>query len=279
MYIPEKGVLENSSIFFNTPSNISKSMLFYLKCAGHFFCNKDYLLKRDDYSSFLLMYIISGEGTIYYEDKVFYAKPNDVVILNCYKPHIYTTSKWETKWIHFDGNVSKEYYELICNTLGPVIPLNNSIIIPALLTTILNSFKNGILPNEHKASCYIQEMLTELLMVSPENNLEVKNQNITDTIFYIESNFRKELTLNDLASVAAISPYHYSRIFKKKTGYSPYEYIVMIRINHAKKLLKTSNMRIKEIAYETGFNSESNFVTSFKKHTHYTPKEFRGIPF
>jgi AraC-like DNA-binding protein len=46
----------------------------------------------------------------------------------------------------------------------------------------------------------------------------------------------------------------YSRTLKK-TGYSPNEYIIMIRINHTKKLLKTSNMRIKEIAHETGFNS------------------------
>lgn len=279
MHVSEKGVLENSSIFFNTPSNIAKSIFFYIKCAGHFFCNQDYFLKRDDYSSFLLMHIIDGEGTIYYDDKVFYAKPNDVVILNCYKPHIYTTTKWETKWIHFDGNVSNEYVELIYNTLGPVISLNNSIVIPTYLTTILDTFRNGLLPNEPKTSCYIQEMLTELLMSSSENIFDIKNQNLTDTILYIEKNFKNKLTLKDLASIASISPYHYSRIFKKKTGYSPYEYIIMIRINHAKKLLKTSNMLIKEIAYETGFNSESNFVTSFKDHTHYTPKEFREIPF
>lgn len=279
MYIPEKGVLDTSSIFFNTPSNLAKSMFFYLKCAGHFFCSKDYFLKRDNYSSFLIMQVLAGDGTIFYDDKIFYAKTNDVVILNCYKPHSYTTQYWETKWIHFDGNVSSEYFDLIYNTLGPVISMNHSVMLPACLTNILNFFNNGTLPNEAKISCYIQEMLAELLMSSPKTAPDLKNQNIEDTISYIENNFHQNISLKDLSSLASISPYHYCRSFKKLTGYSPYEYIIMTRINHAKKLLKTSDMLIKTIAFEAGFNSEANFVTSFKKHTHYTPMEFRRIPF
>lgn len=284
MYIREKGVLNNSHTFFHTPSNMAKLMFFYINSAGHFFCNSDYSVSRDDYSSFLLMYIKKGNGSVFYENKTYQVKENDVIILDCHKPHKYSAENFETLWVHFDGNTSKEFFNILYDRSGCVFSLgkaNKNIVILKHLSYIIDTFKSNKIPAEPIVSCYIQRMLTELLLISSDySNENVNNSNpILDAITHIENNYKNKITLEELSSKVNLSSFYFSRIFKKETGYSPYEYIIMIRLNEAKKLLKSTKLPIKEIAFSTGFNSESNFVTCFKNNTNVTPKEFRNTPF
>ena len=74
-----------------------------------------------------------------------------------------------------------------------------------------------------------------------------------------------------------MSPSHFSNIFKKQTGLSPYDYVLITRLNHAKNYLQKSDMNISEIAEKVGFNSESNFIYFFTKNTGISPSKFRKI--
>lgn len=281
MYIPEKGVFKNSRTFFHTPSNMAKNMFFYIKVAGHFFCSVGYSVKRNDYSSFLLMYIKKGSGSVTVDNKNYATTKNDVILIDCHKPHMYSSDDFETLWIHFDGSMSKEYFEMLNDRNGCIFHLKASIIIPNYLNIIIEEFKNNIIPNEPLVSCYIQRMLTELILISSDTRNEDINKvgPVAKAISYIEGNYKNKLTLEELSSKVNLSPFYFSRMFKKGAGYAPYEYIVMVRLNEAKRLLKSTILPIKEIAFSTGFNSESNFVTCFKNNTNVTPKEFRNTPF
>ncbi len=282
MYTIEKGVLENSCAYFHSPSAVARSMFFYIKCAGHFYCDGNYCIERESYTSFLLMYIKKGEGSITIDNKTYTVKENEAVIINCYKPHRYETSTgWETLWIHFDGNVSGQYFQLLNDRVSHIISLKNSTLIPDYIASLINKLSNNKILNEALLSCDIQRALAELLLLSNESSIinAKKFNSISESINYIKNNFKNKLTLNEISHQACLSPYHFSRIFKKETGYSPYEYITMIRLNYAKSLLKTSKLLVKEIAFQSGFNSESNFVSSFKQHTNLTPSEFRSTPF
>ncbi len=279
MYVSEKGVLKNSYTFFHTPSSMAKSMFFYLKCTGHFFCSRDYEVKRNNYNSYLIMYVRKGHGKVIYDNKTYMVKENDVVILNCYNEHMYASDEWETLWLHFDGNVIKDYFDVLFERSGCVFSLGNSTIIPEYLSEIINSFKNKKTLNEPLVSCYIQRMLTELLLLSSSSDYNNLKNPINLAIDYINDHYGEKITLEDLSSFVNMSPFYFSRKFKKETGYSPYEYIIMTRLNEAKKLLKITNLLIKEISFKVGFNSEANFVTCFRSHTNLTPKEFRDTPF
>ena len=281
MYANEKGVLDNSYAFFHTPGNLAKSIFFYIKCAGHFYCDNTYCVERDNHNSYLLMYIKQGSGSVYYNNKTFNVKANDIVLLNCNRPHMYKTENWETLWVHFNGNVSDEYCQLLYDRFGCVISLQDSTLITDYIIMMLDSFKNEEVLNEALISCYIQRMLTELLLIS-SNFIKEKNGNsnaIIESINFIQNNYSRKISLEELAKYVCISPFYFSRIFKKETGYSPYEYITMVRLNHAKTLLKTTDILIKEIAFTVGFNSESNFVTCFKGHVDITPSKFRNTSF
>lgn len=282
MYNIEKGVLENSCAYFHSPSSIAKSLFFYINCIGHFYCDGNYCIERKEFNSFLLMYIKKGEGIITVDNKSYTARENDVVIINCYKEHKYETSVgWETYWLHFDGNISEQYFQLLIERFSHVISLGGSTIIPDYIKTLLKDFSDNKVINEALLSCNIQRMLAELLIIPNETSIESlkKSSSVAQSMDYIRNNFKNKITLNEVAKYVCLSPYHFSRTFKKETGYSPYEYITMMRLNYAKSLLKTSKLLIKEIAFECGFNSESNFVSAFKHHNSLTPSEFRNTPF
>ena len=282
MRASENGVLKNSVIFFHTPSALAKSVFYYPVCAGEFICDASYHVKREAYNSFLLMYIEKGQGVVRCGGKTMQAKANDAVLLNCYKPHeYYTETGWTTKWIHFDGNNSLALFELIRSLGGNVISLQGAPGIRGRFDEMLEGFRSSAPQPEPLMSCDIHRILSELLILCGSGSVCGKKQNpcVAEAVGYIEEHYRERLSIGDVASSVRMSVFHFSRQFKKETGYSPYEFILKTRIDRAKSLLKNTDMRIKEIAYELGFSSESSFIYAFEKNTGISPGTFRSMPF
>lgn len=282
MKVNESGVGDKSYAFFNTPSQVGREVFFHIKCLGHFYCDDKYNVKRDYLDSFLIMYVKNGEGYVKSNGRLHMVKANDIILLNCYEPHEYgTNSTWETLWIHFDGNMSLQYYNLLSEKFGHVLQMRDSVIIQDYIEAFLENFKAEKMIHEALISCNLQRMLAELLILSGDSSYEnsKKNAQINDAIAYIRAHFKEKISLDDIASFVNLSPYHFSRTFKKELGYSPYEYLNLVRLNHSKFLLKNTKLRIKEIAFESGFNSESNFTTAFKHNSRQTPSAFRDMPF
>lgn len=76
-----------------------------------------------------------------------------------------------------------------------------------------------------------------------------------------------------------MSSSHFSRVFKQQTGFSPYDYVLLSRLNRAKYLLLETDMPISAIAYDIGFNSESNFIYFFTENEGISPGKFRKLKF
>ena len=126
-------------------------------------------------------------------------------------------------------------------------------------------------------SQYITNVLTALL-VSRESHAggTVQSEVIEETTAYMSEHMTEPLTLEQLAARASLSPYYFTRLFKKETGFTPHEYLIAIRINAAKFLLKNvPATSIKEVCFRTGFSNESSFCTTFKKWVGSTPSEYR----
>ena len=83
--------------------------------------------------------------------------------------------------------------------------------------------------------------------------------------------------LDDVASLAGFSKYHFSRLFKNFTGLSFYKYLNKKRIEQAEKLLVDPALSITEVALQSGFSSLSAFIRMFKLIKDCTPTEFRSL--
>lgn len=270
----EKGVLPASRIFFHTSSFFSKQALFHLANGGRYFCSHAYETKRNHYEQYLFLFVKKGKMEVYYEDQKFIATRNTFIFLDCHGPHLYRAlEETNFEWFHFKGNASKEYFEFLFQKHGCVFSLENNWKVSNYMNQILSMMEHDHV-NEHLASIIIHQIVYELEKISNKADLSLE-ETIKHAISYIEGNYSKEITLSDIANHVKLSPFHFSRLFKKQTNSTPHQYLIGYRINNAKKLLYNSNLTINEIAFSCGFNSVSHFVSTFKKHTDFSPRKYR----
>lgn len=109
---------------------------------------------------------------------------------------------------------------------------------------------------------------------SPVND-SIKNDRLSDVFEYAKNNFKQDISLDEIAKIANLTPTSFCRMFKSKTQKHFVEYLNEIRVSNGCKFLIESDMGISEIAYECGYKTVSNFNKIFKKLTGTTPKEYR----
>lgn len=98
---------------------------------------------------------------------------------------------------------------------------------------------------------------------------------VQTAMLFIQNNFRNEITLNDIADVAGVTPAYMSSIFLKDSGMNFKTYLNGIRYEYAKKLLSYSDMTVTDICFESGFNDYANFERNFKANVGVSPREYR----
>jgi AraC family transcriptional regulator len=93
---------------------------------------------------------------------------------------------------------------------------------------------------------------------------------------YIEEHLDSELTLDAIAAVAHLSPYHFARMFKTSTGLPPHQYVITRRVERAKGLLRDGGeLSLAQVAARSGFWDQGHFTRHFKRLVGVTPKHFR----
>jgi len=92
---------------------------------------------------------------------------------------------------------------------------------------------------------------------------------------YIFEHFGDNISLKVLASHCHVSLFHFSRIFKTILQVSPHQYLMAVRLDHAKLLLGTTEQPIADIVYTCGFNSIEHFATAFRQRFKMTPTHYR----
>ena len=278
----ETGVLRKSEVYFSSPSQTAKKIYFYPISAGHFFCVEGYHLVRKNYNSLLITHILDGSFTYIKDGKHITAHKGDTVILDCYKPHeYYTNDSFESIWIHIAGANSFELFEEIERSEGNLIKCKDVQHLRKLLFRVFDGMKGDYPTTELSVSLDIYKIFTELL--NPQSTKSKGESNYEDSIQtvkeYIAENLNENLTVGALAEIVNMSSSHFSRVFKQQTGFSPYDYILISRLNRAKYLLQVTDMTVSAIAYEIGFNCESNFIYFFTENEGISPGKFRKLKF
>ncbi len=278
MHSAEKLISKNSAYYIYTPSVQATKVFLYPTYVGYFYYEPDYCLHRNCYDSFLIMHIKKGSCNICIDQVTQTADKGQIVILDCYKPHTYYSGTgWEAEWLHFDGITAREYYKMITGGSGLIITLKDTYVFEKYLHRIFLMFHENSPIKEALISQYITNILTELLVKGGTVSSPAGTSGmIEETTAYINEHLRDNLSLEELAARASLSPYYFIRTFKRETGFTPHEYIIASRINSAKFLLKSTNLPIKEICFNSGFASEASFCNTFKKWERMTPSAYRN---
>ena len=94
---------------------------------------------------------------------------------------------------------------------------------------------------------------------------------------FIAEHTDEDLSIERLAKMADVSTFHFARMFKKDMGISPHQYVIQHRIARARQLLRDPGSSIADIAYQTGFSSQSHLTDTFQKVVGVTPAKYRRV--
>ncbi len=124
---------------------------------------------------------------------------------------------------------------------------------------------------------FILNMMVQLDEQAAHLQNEEKIKMIQHTVHYMEQHYDEDLTVEQLANMAGMVRWQYSQQFKTLTGQKPTDYLVHLRIKHAKKLLCNSTEPLSKISRQIGFKDEYYFSRCFHKLTGNTPREYANI--
>jgi len=132
---------------------------------------------------------------------------------------------------------------------------------------------------EARIQSYILSFVAEAMKEIPADDL-VRSKEITKlvpSIKFMDSEFKRNPSLKEIASKSNLAPNYFHRIFKQNFEITPYNYMLRLRMEYAVKLLTTTNKSVKEVAFESGYDNEFYFSRQFKKQYNYSPGKLKKI--
>ena len=276
----ETGVLSGSEIFFNTVGTSTRRLLYYVNFCGHYYCERGYKIRRNYIDNLLLMLVDNGSMRLEYRGKHYTAKAGDIVLMDCTFPQYYDTADYvEFYWMHISGLNAFELCEYLTNVHDGIVhrtPNNEKA--ADLLRLIVSQYANNQPVGDAEQSRLLYNILCYIMPSVQVYAQADKDSPVQRVIQYIHAHLGEDLNLKQLAAQVYLSPSHLIRLFREETQHSPHEYIVLLRMDRAKYLLKTTSIPIKAIAFEVGYRSEASFSGAFTDRIGISPRKFRELP-
>jgi len=231
----------------------------------------------------ILIFCVDGLGWYEIEGERHSLEPKQALVIPRGVPHIYgadETNPWSIHWVHFVGTQADFF---VCHlpfgenkiTVDPeAAPATEQ-----LFKECYDSFIGGfVLYRLIYCSQILHHLLGRLFfynnMFSPVHH---KNGilNLESTLTFLHCNIHRKLSLAEIAEHAGLSVSHFSFLFKEKTGYSPIDYFIHVKMQRACAMLSVENKTIYEIAYEIGYEDPYYFSRIFKKVIGVSPQNYR----
>ena len=265
-----------------TPSAFARSNLLYLQEAGTLTALQPHESRRENLSSFLCFLVLDGSGSLNYDGQDYPLQAGDCVFLNCRKPysHKCSDSLWTLKWIHFYGYNMNGIYDKYEERGGsPCFSPDNFRDFSRLIDEVY-AIAEG---TSYLRDMQLYNRLTELLLLlmgeswnpGRQVRLSPKRQNLQEIKEYIDHNYARKLSLDELSGRFYINKYYLTRIFKEQFGMTLNSYLLQVRITHAKQLLRFTDDSIESIGARCGIPDAGYFARTFKKVEGTTPAEYR----
>lgn len=132
---------------------------------------------------------------------------------------------------------------------------------------------------EAKIHSYILNFVADILKKTPaiDDSTSQELKKLEPSVNFMNSEFRQNPPLEEIASKSALAPNYFHRLFKKNFGITPLNYMLRLRMELAIRLLTTTDKNIKQVAFETGYKNEFYFYRQFKKQYNYSPGKLKNM--
>lgn len=241
------------------------------------------------HSSFQIGVCVSGNGVFLLENDIYAVKEGDAVIIapdtiHCSKSIKKSGCVWE--FVYFDPFEMRNRYPELVLPKSCICTSESEGELNSLLKKIVSEGKNCREDYERLATMYFYTfaLLTNRKGATPEASAEAESlnnaestdiYNIMPALKEIAFRFDESIAVLELASICNLSESHFTRIFKKCTGMSPYNYTLKFRAKVGAALLKATKKTVNEISDCVGFKNPSDFYRQFSKYYSCSPVDYR----
>ncbi|MCE7782294.1 AraC family transcriptional regulator [Staphylococcus xylosus] len=231
----------------------------------------------------VLHIVTQGEGTFSYAGETYHLTAGDIFLLERgmeveYKPSF--SNPWTYYWVGMNGKQILNYLSRCSIVDSHVIlgqdttDIKNIIqLICKLSQSIESNNSNDILIMQ-----YLYQLVYTLQKKFPKNfsvQVDIVNEDIQHAVDFINTNYQKHITVEDVAKSVNITRSHLYKLFKKNLGCSPKEYLTYIRMYHASQLLIHTSTLISDISRQVGYKDPLLFSKNFTKHFEISASEYR----
>jgi AraC-like DNA-binding protein len=233
-------------------------------------------------SEYILIYVTNGNGEVNIGKESFSLTKNDFIVIPKNTPHHYHTydkDAWTIYWVHFNGSKA----DCLADHFGKKETLlahhtTQEDFRISLFKDLIHTLAMGYVKSHLEyANMVFHQLLASFLY--PDQFMHYQQAQDTDviskSISYMRSHVGEALSLQELARQSGLSVAHYSKLFTQKTGFSPIDHFIQLKIQYACQLLDISQLYIKEIAHQVGYHDPYYFSRIFKKVMRMSPLEYR----
>ncbi len=230
----------------------------------------------------ILIYNVVGEGELKVGDLSISIPADHFIIIPANTPHYYYANPknpWSIYWIHFSGSKAKQIAKPILQPTA--VEKTSTSRISERISLFQEIFYNLAYGFSLEILEYVNLCLNTLLAsFTYLEQYRMKNEYfssdpINRSINYMLENLSDKLKLDNIAKTVNLSASHFSRLFLQRTGHSPIDYFIQLKIQHSCKLLDKQSFSIAEIARSSGFDDQFYYARQFKKVMNMTPSQYR----
>ena len=262
----------------------TRASFLYVQEAGDFRCKRGYFTTREGLDSYLLKLTLSGQGVLEYSGSTYTLQPGDFFWIHCAQRQHYHTDpavgKWHNLWVHFWGANADAYYHafLQANQGSPVCHFPDRTDSAALIRQLLDFYDKGSSDptTDLEAAARLAALLANCIHAAAhQDSVPNAPRVLTEIREYLDTAYGEHINLDSLAAKFSLSKYHLQRSFKRCFGQTPADYLTAVRMANAKRLLRTTDRSINDVAASVGFETASHFISAFRKREEITPQKYR----
>lgn len=246
-----------------------------------------------DHDHFELVYVKRGQADFETSEETVTLSAHNIVIIKPHQLHKFISLSKTMEFLVLSFTIDTEadlsaHSEVseIRDIISELTQRPHIVLAPGPKNAVLNALKRIIWARQHREKWddfLIFLLLLELLVYLSREILSSSgfsgNEGTYDAMMrardYITLNYDKHISLSELANHVYLSESYLSHSFKARFGLSPKNFILQTRINRAKELLSSTDMKINDIAVSVGFLSQQRFNDAFKRLENLTPLKYR----